>query len=70
MVEVNNTPNILKLKDLNYQKYSIKGVFLIPYFTSMFIIGMPMVYLEFIVGKEFKHHYNAISKINVLSRII
>lgn len=27
------------------------GVFLIPYFTCMFLIGMPMVYLEFIVGQ-------------------
>lgn len=27
------------------------GVFLIPYFTCMFLLGMPMVYLEFVVGQ-------------------
>jgi len=27
------------------------GVFLIPYFTMMCVMGFPMVYLEFIVGQ-------------------
>ena len=35
----------------NRYYYELKGAYLIPYFTSMFILVMPMIYLEFIVGQ-------------------